>query len=260
MALVKTRHGAMDVEPLGSGRDLVLLHSLLADRSAFDAVAPALARERRVWRVNLPGYGGSTPGGATIEDLADRVAEALEALGLPRETDVLGNGLGGFVAAALAVRHGDRLDRLVLVDCLAAFPEAGKEPLRALGRTVRAEGMGAALDTAVRRMFPQDYIEAHPDVVEERKAALRRMDPETFSTLCLALTQVDLAPHLGRIRNRALVLAGELDATTAPGLVRKLAEGIPGARFELVPGCGHCPQIEKPEAFLAKVEAFLASP
>jgi 3-oxoadipate enol-lactonase len=250
----------MDVEPLGSGRDLVLLHSLLTDRSAFDAVAPALARERRVWRVNLPGYGGSTPGGTTIEDQADRVAAALEALGLPRETDVLGNGLGGFVAAALAVRHGDRLDRLVLVDCLAAFPEAGKEPLRALARTVRAEGMGAALDTAIRRMFPPDYIAAHPDVVEERKEALRRMDAATFSILCLALTQVDLAPHLGRIRNRALVLAGTLDATTAPELVRKLADGIPGARFELVAGCGHCPQIERPEAFLAAVEEFLRLP
>ncbi|HEY6005053.1 MAG TPA: alpha/beta fold hydrolase [Anaeromyxobacter sp.] len=247
----------MDVEPLGSGRDLVLLHSLLTDRSAFDAVAPALARERRVWRVNLPGYGRSAPGGTTIEDLADRVAAALEALRLPGDTDVLGNGLGGFVAAALAVRHGHRLDRLVLVDCLASFPEAGKEPLRALARTVRAQGMGAALDTAVRRMFPQGYIEAHPDVVGERKEALRRMDPGTFSTLCLALTQVDLAPELGRIQNRALVLAGELDQTTPPQLVRRLADGIAGARFALVPGCGHCPQIEKPEAFLAAVGAFL---
>jgi 3-oxoadipate enol-lactonase len=259
MALVETRHGKVDAESLGAGRDLVLLHSLLTDRSAFAAVAPALARGRRAWLVNLPGYGASAPGGTTIEDQADRVAAALEALRLPRETDVLGNGLGGFVAAALAVRHGDRFDRLVLVDCLAAFPEAGKEPLRALARTVRAKGMGAALDSAVRRMFPQSYIEAHPEVVEERKAALRRMDPETFSTLCLALTEVDLAPHLGRVRNRALVLAGELDATTSPELVRKLADGIPGARFELVPGCGHCPQIEKPEAFLARVEGFLGA-
>jgi 3-oxoadipate enol-lactonase len=260
MALVETRHGKVDVERAGSGRDLVLLHSLLTDRSAFDAVAPALARERRVWRVNLPGYGASTPGGTTIEDQADRVAALLEALRLPRETDVLGNGLGGFVAAALAARRGDRLDRLVLVDCLAAFPEAGKEPLRALARTVRAEGMGGALDAAVRRMFPPRYIEASPEVVEARKEALRRMDPGTFSTLCLALTEVDLAPHLARIENRALVLAGELDATTAPELVRKLADGIPGARFEVVPGCGHCPQIERPEAFLAVVQAFLRAP
>lgn len=259
MALVETKHGKVDVERVGAGRDLVLLHSLLTDRSAFAAVAPALARERRLWLVNLPGYGASTPGGSTIEDQADRVAAALEALGLPRETDVLGNGLGGFVAAALAVRHGERFDRLVLVDCLASFPEAGREPLRALARTVREKGMGAALDTAVRRMFPPSYIESHPEVVEERKEALRRMDPGTFSTLCLALTRVELAPHLGSIRNRTLVMVGELDATTAPGLVRKLAEGVAGARFEIVRGCGHCPQIEKPEAFVDVVRGFLAA-
>jgi 3-oxoadipate enol-lactonase len=260
MALVETAHGKVDVERMGAGRDLVLLHSLLTDRSAFAAVAPALARERRVWLVNLPGYGASAPGGATVDAYADAVAATIEALGLPRQTDVLGNGLGGFVATALALRHGDRLDRLVLVDCLAGFPEVGKEPLRALARTVRAQGMGAALDAAVRRMFPPSYIAAHPEVVEERKRALLRMDPATFSALCLALAEVEHAPHLARIRNRTLVLAGELDATTAPELARKLAEGIPGARFAIVPGCGHCPQIERPDAFVAAVEEFLSAP
>lgn len=257
MALVETELGKVDVERVGEGRDLVLLHSLLTDRTAFDAVAPALARGRRVWLPNLPGYGSSTPGGASVAACADAVAALIRALRLPRATDVLGNGLGGFVAAALAVRHGDLFDRLVLVDCLAGFPEPGKEPLRGLARTVRAEGMGAALDTAVRRMFPPSYIEAHPAVVEERKGALRRMAPETFSALCLALTEVDLAADLGRIGNRTLVLAGELDQTTAPPLVKKLAEGIPGARFVLVPGCGHCPQIERPDAFVELVGRFL---
>ncbi len=257
MALVQTRQGVVDVESQGAGRDLVLLHSLLADRSAFDRVAPALARTRRVWRVNLPGYGRSSPVGATVEEYADAVAGTLDALGLPRDADVLGNGLGGFVAAALAIRHGERLDRLVLVDCLSGFPDAGKEPLRALARNVRENGMAGALDAGVRRMFPPAYIEAHPDVVEERKEALRRMDPGTFSALCLALAAVDLAPRLPDIRNRTLVLAGELDATTAPHLVRELASGIAGARFEIVAGCGHCPQIERPDAFLALVEEFL---
>lgn len=257
MALVETKHGNVDVESMGAGRDLVLLHSLLTDRSAFDAVAPALARGRRLWRLNLPGYGKSAPGGSTIEEYADAVAGTLDALRLPAQTDVLGNGLGGFVAATLAVRHGGRFDRLVLVDCLAGFPEPGKQPLRALARVVRAEGMGAALDTSIRRMFPPSYIEAHPDVVEERKRALLRMDPETFAKLCLALTQVELAPSLGRIRNPALVMVGELDATTAPELAEKLAAGIAGARFVTVPGCGHCPQIERPDLFAEIVGEFL---
>ena len=51
MALIE----GVEVEHRGSGPDLVILHSLLADRSAFDRVAPVLAKKRRVWLVNLSG-------------------------------------------------------------------------------------------------------------------------------------------------------------------------------------------------------------
>jgi 3-oxoadipate enol-lactonase len=258
MPLISTPTGKLDVEHIGEGRDLILLHSLLTDRSAFDRVAPALAKRRRLCLVNLPGYGSSEPQGQTVDAYADAVAGMIQTLKLPQQTDVLGNGLGGFTALALAIRHGALFDRLIIVDALAGFPEAGKGPLRALSNTVREQGMAAGLDAAIRRMFPPAYIEAHPEVVEERKRVLRRMNPETFSSLCLALASTEMAAQLPQIRNPTLVLAGALDATTAPDLVRKVAEGIPGARFAEIPGCGHCPQIEKPEAFLDLLEPFLA--
>ncbi len=247
----------MDVEQEGDGPHLVLLHSLLTDRSAFDRVRPALARQHRLTVPNLPGYGASSPGGDSIEDYADRVAELLAALQLPPDTAVLGNGLGGFTGVALAIRHGARFGRLIVVDALAGFPEAGKAPLRALASAVVERGMGAALDAAILRMFPPAYIQAHPEVVEERKQALRRMDPAIFSKLCLALTRAEFAAVLPRIRNRTLVLVGAQDAATPPALARQLAAGIPGAAFEEIPGCGHCPQIEQPDLFVARVTEFL---
>src|SRR3954462_7613072 len=66
MALIE----GLDVEHRGSGPDLVMLHSLLADRSAFDRVAPLLSKKHRVWLVNLPGYGDSPPDGTSVEDYA----------------------------------------------------------------------------------------------------------------------------------------------------------------------------------------------
>src|SRR2546421_9059191 len=101
MPVVNVKRASVEVESLGAGRDLVLLHSLLAERSAFDRVAPLLARKRRVWLVSLPGYGASSPAGTQVEHYADRIADLLEALGLPPQTDVLGNGFGGFIAVAL---------------------------------------------------------------------------------------------------------------------------------------------------------------
>jgi len=260
MALIEMKRGVIDVEPEGQGRNLVLLHSLLAEQSGFDRVRPVLAKTYRLWVVNLPGYGKSAPVGSTVEDYADHIAELMAALSLPPETDVLGNGLGGFIALALAIRHGDKFDRLVIVDSLAVFPEVGKEPLRVLATMVREKGMAGVLDAAILRMFPPTYVEAHPDVVSERKKALLKMDPVIFSKLCIALTKVDFEPALSHIRNRALVMVGEKDGATPPELAFKLASGIPQARFVQIPNCGHCPQIEQPETFVKILNEFLLTP
>jgi 3-oxoadipate enol-lactonase len=247
----------VDVEQRGSGPDLVLLHSLLADRSAFDRVAALLAGKRRVWLVNLPGYGDSRPAGTSVEDYADRIAALLGSLKL-QESDVLGNGFGGFIAVALAARHGARVRRLIAAPALAAFPEPAKRPLRGLAERVEKEGMAGALDVAIRRMFPQSFITANPGIIEERKQALIKADPACFRVACLALARLDLSPVLNQIRNRALVMVGSEDATTPPALARELAAKIPQAKFRQLDGCGHCPQIENPALFVQELEAFLS--
>lgn len=257
MPVVKADGADIDVVQMGQGRDLVLLHSLLADRTAFDKVAPALAQTRRVWLVNLPGYGASAPAGPAIGDYADRIAGMFTALGLSKDTDVLGNGFGGFIATALAARHGSRFRRLVIADSLVAFPEPARQPLRMLAGTVREQGMEGALDIAIRRMFPEAFIAANPEIVEERKRALKQADPESFCTACMALANLDFQPVLADIRNPTLVMAGALDMTTPAALARLLADGIPGAKFMEIANCGHCPQIEQPEAFVTLVNDFL---
>jgi len=253
MALIE----GVDVEHRGSGPDLVILHSLLADRSAFDRVTPALSKKRRVWLVNLPGYGASLPAGTSVEDYADRIAALLNALPLEGEADLLGNGFGGFIAVALAARHGALVRRLIAAPALAAFPEPAKQPLRGLAERVAREGMSGALEVAIRRMFPERFIAANPSVVEERKQALMKADPACFRTACLALAALDLSPVLSDIKSETLVMAGSEDATTPPGLARELAAKIPNAKFRELQGCGHCPQIENPELFVRTVEDFL---
>jgi 3-oxoadipate enol-lactonase len=260
MAIVKINGTHLDVEQLGSGPELVLLHSLLTDRSAFDRVKGELARQRRVYLVNMPGYGGSSPVGSSIEEYADHIAGLFPALNLSSRTAVLGNGFGGFVALALAARHGTRFDRLIIADAVATFPEPAKEPFRILHAKVSEQGMNAILDAAVRRMFPEAFILNHPRIVAERKAALAKADPQCFARACLALARVDLRGEVGKIRNPTLVMVGSLDQTTPPGLARELAEAIPGARFQEIAASGHCPPIESPAEFVAAVQAFLAAP
>lgn len=118
--------------------------------------------------------------------------------------------------------------------------------------------MAGALDVAIRRMFPEDYIAAHPAVIAERKRALAAADPDAFARACQALAELDLTPQLRSIANPTLIIVGAVDHTTPPAIARKLATGIPGARYAEIPDCGHCPQIQKPLELVALIDEFLA--
>jgi 3-oxoadipate enol-lactonase len=254
---VNPRPSTLDIVQTGRGRDLVLLHSLLSDRTAFDRIAPRLAAERRVWLVNLPGFGASAPAGPTLEDFADRIASELPALGLAGKADLLGNGFGGFVSVALAVRHGGLFDKLVLVDTGAAIPPEGKGAFAAMAERVEAGGMDAVLATALQRMFPEDFLAAHPVIAEERKASLRAARPENFAAACRALARFDMRAELGGIRHPTLVVVGLRDTATPPALSHELAKGIAGAKLAELAHCGHSPHIQDPEGFWQAIKPFL---
>jgi 3-oxoadipate enol-lactonase len=257
MPTIRLRDAAVEYRQEGSGPDLLLLHSLLTEMSVFDRVAPTLARSHRVARVNLPGFGASSP--VALESVAghaDHVAEVMHALALPGVVDVFGNGFGAFVALELAIRHGARVGRLIVADTAASFPEAAKAPFRGMADKVRATGMIAILDTAIGRMFPAAFQAAYPDIVVARKAALATVDAECFARACLALAALDLAPRLPAIRNPTLVLCGTLDQTTPPALAREVASAIPAAVYRDIEGSGHCPMLEQPDALVSMIESF----
>src|SRR5215831_11390283 len=117
MAATTVGGASVEYRQDGSGPDLLLVHSLLTEMSVFDRVAPPLARNRRVTRLNLPGFGASEPAALrSVGEYADHVARAMDALSLLPTVDVFGNGFGAFVALELAIRHGARIGRLMVAD------------------------------------------------------------------------------------------------------------------------------------------------
>jgi pimeloyl-ACP methyl ester carboxylesterase len=260
MPLLELQQARVEYDQHGKGApQLLLLHSLLAELTVFDGVLSKLAKNRRVTRINLPGFGRSTP--VQLDSVgahADHVARVMGALELPRDIDVFGNGFGAFVALELAIRHGARFRRLVVADTLAVFPEPARAPLRGMAQRVSEAGMQAVLDTAIGRMFPPEFAQKHPKIIAARKAALAAVDPQCFARACLALASLDLSSSAEKIHNPTLVLCGALDQTTPPTLARALAGRIPGAYYEEIPGSGHCPMLEQPDALLARMGEFLA--
>ncbi len=246
----------MDVEILGDGPVLVLLHSLLSDRSSFDPLAAALASTRRLILINLPGFGTSPPA-EPLGGYADRIADALDALGIAGPADILGNGLGGFVALTLAIRHPAKVGRIVLIGGGVAFPEVGRATFRGLADKVEREGMASVADIAVKRMFTDEVIAAHPELIAERKALFTAIDPAVFAAAARSLATLDLSDELASIRNPTLIVVGEQDAATPPAMGRELAERLPDASMMELPGVGHAPHLHAVEEVVRAITPFL---
>jgi 3-oxoadipate enol-lactonase len=157
----------------------------------------------------------------------------------------------------LAKRHGALFNRLVLADTGCAFPEPAKVPLRGMAAKVKAEGMGAVLDTAIGRMFPPDFAAAEPEIVNERKRRLSEVNVDAFADACFALAALDNCEGVQSIANPTLVVVGLEDQTTPPAMSRQLAENIPGAGYVEIAGSGHCPQLQDPDGLMKAIAEFL---
>ncbi len=252
---------AVHIESSGSGPPLVLIHSLLTDARAYDSAATALSGSYRLHRVWLPGFGPSPPlapdASPSLFDLAAMVTGALPEAGIGPDAAVLGNGLGAFVAVAMAVAHGSDFGPLIVANGGAVFSEDRRGAFETMSRLVSQAGMAAVVDTAVRRIFPGDYLADHPSAIEERRRVLLEIEPVSFAACCRALHAMDLRPGLSQIANRTLVIGGAADATTPPEMSTELAAGIARAELVILDDCGHCPPLQQPAAFAAAVDAFL---
>ena len=71
------------------------------------------------------------------------------------------------------------------------------------------------------------------------------------------MQEADLTPLLHRLKMPTLVVCGEFDQATPPALNKQIADKVAGARYVELPGCGHCPPLEQPQAFLAAIKDFV---
>lgn len=242
----------------GQGPKLVMLHSLLADRSSFYPVAERLSERFEVMLPALPGFGRSAAEPSGLDAVADRVAAAVQAFCDGAPARLLGNGYGGFVALLAVIRHPGLAGRLVLADAGAAFSEPGREAFRGMARAAAAKGLEAIADTAMRRLFAPDFHAANPAMVAERRAAFLRSDPAVIIAACEALAAMDLRPFVAGVRMPVLVLVGAQDEATPAAMSREVAGLLPDARLMVLDGLAHVPQLQAPERFLDAVVPFLA--
>ena len=208
---------AVTVDDRGEGRPILLLHGGGGPQTvAGFADLLATTGPARVITPAHPGFGGTPrPDGlASMAGLAALYGELLDRLEL-RDVTVIGNSIGGWIAAELALLGSARMSGLVLVDAVG----------------IEVEGH------PVTDIFPLSMDEL---------ARLSYYNPAAFRIDPAAMTQ-----EQRRARDR-----GEADQIVDPGYGRAYAAAIPGARFELLPGTGHLPQLETPEQLVQAVWDF----
>jgi pimeloyl-ACP methyl ester carboxylesterase len=259
--MVQTRVGTVACDDVGDGPPVVLLHAALHDRRDFDPIVAALARDHRVIALDWPGHGESPapvpdyqPTAASFADVLTDVVAALQL----QQVALIGNSVGGFAAARLAITEPQRVSRLVLVNS-GGFIASPLTNLycRALGmRPV----MKRVLTGSIRRYMKATSENDH--AVQDRALARARTPEGVALTASLwrsfAAPGYDLRADAGRITAPCLVIWGSDDTAIPLRLGRATAAAIPGARLHTLP-TGHVPFSSDPDGFLAITEPFLAT-
>ncbi|HXU30869.1 MAG TPA: alpha/beta fold hydrolase [Thermoanaerobaculia bacterium] len=234
------------------GPTLVLVHGLGNDAGVWAQSVPELVKNHRLILIDLPGHGGSAPATGPLS-ISDEVA-GLEALlaaharGGPPPI-LIGNSLGGWVALLYAERHPERVSRLVLVDTGGLLYEP---KVRFLVRN-RAEARVFTNALLGPRIPPLPGF-LLDDVVEKLQAGPA---PRLFASFARSDF---LDGRLAAIATPTDLIWGGADELFPPDLGRRYARELPRARFLLIAACGHTPQAECPEDFLAHLLWVLKEP
>jgi len=261
----------VNVIDLGSGPPVLFIHGLACWQSWLENIC-FFAREHRVIAIDLPGFGASPlpleP--ISITGYARVLDKICDQLGVERAT-VVGNSMGGFIGAELAIRFPDRVERL----CLAPAIGLNMEWVRAqrkkdLSSIIENFLFFALAWVAVRSDIPVRrprlrskllaLIVAHPELLPGALilAVVRGNGKQVAVTPALeAMTRYPIRDRLGEIACPTLIIWGAEDRLVPVQDATEFEWLIPDSRKLIYEDTGHMPMLERPERFNADLSAFL---
>ncbi|MDQ6774588.1 MAG: alpha/beta hydrolase [Candidatus Dormibacteraeota bacterium] len=249
---------AHELVGVGAQTPVALIPGTFSDRRTWLKVTGTLSGRRRCLLFDPRGTGRTPDPGTAFgpDELVDDLLQALDSAGLER-THLVGHSLGATVALVAAARHPGRVDRVVAV---APSMDVDARTLAVLDNweaLVRSNLNPHDLHRGL--LLPAFGREAFARLVPALLHDLDRhpLDRETIRRYIACDRAQDVRPHLDRIDATVLVVVGADDTLTGPHHARALAAAIPGARLEIIPDCGHTPQVERAPALSRLLAAFL---
>lgn len=244
----------MYYEVSGAGDPLVVLHGAYMNIPAMGAIIPMLAENHRVYALEFQGHGRTTDidRPITYPNLADDVAAFMDAVGLER-ADVFGYSMGAAAGLQLAIRHPEKVDRLVAAS--VAYDVEGWQP-------------------AFREFIPHLTVEMFLDMPFAEEFRRLAADPDGFPALVEKLIRLEHEPMAWEAEVRALetpvlIITGDADVVTLEhsvalfrllggGVMGDMGQPLPESRLAVMPATSHTAVITQPELLVAFIEPFLA--
>jgi pimeloyl-ACP methyl ester carboxylesterase len=230
---------------------MLMLHGA-SDAGIWPPAMTELAAGHDVILPEHPGFGGSDMPAwlDTISDLANFYLDVLDQLELS-DVDLVGHGLGGWIAADLAVRNTRRLASLTLVGA----PGIHLKGVGQIDPFLRND------EQRIRDSF-HDPARAEPMLARLRRPEFEDIGLKNLTTTARLIWQPRAYdPHLHKWLHRidvpTLLIWGAHDRLVPPDYAAAWQKLIPHAKLVIVPDCGHLPHVEQPQPYAAAIAGFL---
>ncbi len=268
---VRVQDRWMNLIDMGSGPPVVFIHGLSGCWQNWLEQLPLFARDHRVIAVDLPGFGQSEMPAKeiSISGYAAAIDELMEQLDIDCAR-IVGNSMGGFIGAELAIRHPERVERLVLVAAAGLSIETirteRKSGLRHRAENIVFFSLGhiasrshqVALRPRLRHALLM-LVAAYPQKLPGPLAAQQVLGSGKpgFSDALEAMCRYPLRDRLEKIACPTLILWGEKDRLVPVKDAAIFEKLIPDSRKIVYKDTGHVSMMERPERFNSDVKAFL---
>jgi len=244
----------------GQGLPVVFVHAFPLNRVMWAPQVEALAGGYRVITADLRGHGESDAPlwRYTLEQFADDLRGLLDHLNIPRAVFV-GLSMGGYTLFAFYRKYADRVQGLVLADTRAqADTEEGRTGRFNMAQAAYRQGASAIADVMLPKLLSPAALQGRPGLVQQVRGIITATQISGIAGDLMAMAErPDSTLLLKEIACPTLVIVGELDQATPPADARAMAEGIRGARLEVIHGAAHLANLEQPEAFNQALVKFL---
>src|ERR671938_1455946 len=249
---VKVNGMRMYYEVSGAGEPLIVLHGAYMNIPSMGAIIPMLARTHRVYAVELQGHGRTTDieRPITYPNLADDVAACMDAVCL-KKADVFGYSMGAVAGLQLAIRHPEKVNKLVAAS--GAYDVRGWQP-------------------EFQAFIPQMTVDMLPPMLEQEYRKLAP-NPNGFRELARKLIALEKEPmaweaDVKAMKTPVLIIAGDADVVTLEHTVKMfrllgggaagdMGKPLPASRLAILPATSHTAVITQVDLLHALIEPFL---